>query len=98
MVATIADELAQHVTATVNGKTRRMTTGQAIAKRIVGLAAGGNLRAAEILLKLAPGSQADQGADTPANRSNPNEDEAVLNRHMARMITANSGRKDGDNE
>jgi hypothetical protein len=99
LITIINEELSQFVTATVNGKSRRLTTGQAIVKRVVNLATGGNLRAAEILLKHAPGNHVDQSAGSADGQTYPNEqDEALLKRHMARMTAAVSGRKDDDNE
>jgi hypothetical protein len=99
LITIINEELSQFVTATVNGKSRRLTTGQAIVKRVVNLATGGNLRAAEILLKHAPGNHVDQSAGSADGQTYPNEqDEALLKRHMARMTAAVSGRKDEDNE
>ena len=99
MSTIIAEELGQHVTATENGKPRRLTMGRAIVKRLTGLAVGGNLKAAEILLKLAPGNQVAPSADTAVVQTNQNEqDEAILKRHLARMNAEIAGRKDDDNE
>jgi hypothetical protein len=99
LLTIINQELSQVVTATVNGKLRRLTKKQVIVIRLIGSAAAGNLRATETVLKYAGGNQADQSADTASGQTSPNEqDKAILERYVARMTTATSGRKDDDNE
>jgi uncharacterized protein DUF5681 len=98
MTTIMNEELGQLVTATENGKRRRLTTGRAIAKRLINQAVGGNVRAVEILLKYASGESADKSAETVGIPNMNEQDEALLNRHLARMNAARSGRKDGDNE
>jgi hypothetical protein len=94
----IEEELAKPVMALVNGKRCRLTTGQAIVKRMVASAAAGSLRAAETLLKYAAGNRVGQSTDPADGPTRPNEqDDAILQRHMARM-KATAGRKDDDNE
>ncbi len=99
MLTMMNAELSQLVTATENGKPRRMPMGQAIVKRLISLAASGNLRATELLLKHADGKSSEPSADTANGPIQQNEqDKAILERHMARMRAEAAGREDDDNE
>jgi hypothetical protein len=90
----IAEELGKLVTVTESGKQRRIPLARVIAKRLTGQAGGGNLRAVEILLK----QGADQNAASHGAADLSEQDEAILQRAVARIRRATSDKKDDDNE
>lgn len=60
LLTIVTDELAERITVKENGKTRRITKGEAMVKQFLGRAMGGDIRAALTILKLSQERQGDQ--------------------------------------
>jgi hypothetical protein len=84
----LEEELHRSVKVKEDGKARQLTLGQVIAKRVTTQAAGGNLRAAEILLRLTSASTSNPEEDRPIQSE---LDRDILERALARRMASKKG-------